>query len=73
MPKLTKERAQKIARAHACSSCQEYTYRRLTVKEASAAIVAELGAVWIATKICGVCKYKEEIGIDDEGDVVYSG
>lgn len=73
MPKLTKERAQKIARAHACSSCQEYTYRRLVVKEATAAIVAELGAVWIATKTCGVCKYKEEIGIDDEGDVVYAG
>jgi len=73
VPKLTKERAQKIARAHACSKCQEYTYRRLTVKEATAAIVEELGAVWIASKTCGVCNYKEEIGIDDEGDVVYSG
>ncbi len=73
MPKLTKERAQKIARAHACSSCQEYTYRRLTVKEATAEVVKELGAVWIATKTCGVCNYKEEIGIADDGDVVYAG
>lgn len=62
-----------IARAHACSSCQEYNYRRLTVKAATAAIVKELGAAWIATKTCGVCDYQEEIGISDDGEVVYAG
>ena len=73
MAKLPKERAERIARSHACSHCQEYTYRRLTVKAATAGITKELGAVWIATKTCGVCEYKEEIGIADDGDVVYSG
>ncbi len=73
MAKLPKERAERIARAHACSRCQEYTYRRLTVKAATAAITRELGAVWIATKTCGVCAYKEEIGIAEDGDVVYAG
>lgn len=73
MAKLSKERALRIARAHACSHCQEYTYRRLTVKAAPAAIRDELGAVWIATKSCGVCEHREEIGIAEDGDVVYSG
>ncbi len=73
MAKLTKERAERIAKAHACSSCKEYTYRRLTVKPATQAIIEELGAVWIATRTCGVCEYKEEIGIADDGDVVYAG
>ena len=70
---MTQERAERIAKAHACSSCKEYTFRRLTVKPATKAIAEELGAVWIATKICGVCKYQEEIGIAEDGDVVYSG
>jgi hypothetical protein len=70
---ITKERALKIAKAHACSSCQEYSYRRLTVREAPEAIHKELGAVWIAAKTCGVCGYKEEIGIAEDGDVVYAG
>jgi hypothetical protein len=71
--KLSKERAERIAKGHACSHCKEYTYRRLTVTAATAAITEELGAVWIATKTCGVCEYKEEIGIAEDGDVVYAG
>lgn len=73
MPKLTKERAERIAKAHACSSCKEYTYRRLAVKAASTAITEELGAVWIAKRTCGVCNRQEELGIDDDGDIVYTG
>lgn len=70
---MTKERAERIAKAHACSHCKEYTYRRLTVKAATKAVVDELGAVWIAKKTCGVCAYQEEIGIAEDGDVVYAG
>lgn len=73
MAAISKERAQKIARAHACSSCKEYSYSKLSVKAATAAITKELGAAWIATKTCGVCKYQEEIGIAADGDVVYEG
>lgn len=72
MAKITRERAERIAKAHACSHCKEYSYRRLTVKPAAKAITEELGAVWVATKTCGVCDYKEEIGIADDGDIVYS-
>jgi hypothetical protein len=70
--KLSREKAEKIAKAHACSHCKEYSYRRLSVKPATKAIVDELGAVWVATKICGVCDYKEEIGIAEDGDIVYA-
>jgi hypothetical protein len=70
---MPKERAERIAKSHACSHCKEYTYRRITVKAATKAVSEELGVVWIATKTCGVCAYQEEIGIAEDGDVVYSG
>ena len=73
MAKITKDRALRIAKAHACSHCQEYTYRKLSVKVAPKAIQDELKAVWIATKTCGVCGTQSEIGIQDDGDIVYEG
>jgi transcription elongation factor Elf1 len=69
--KITRERAERIAKAHACTSCQEYTYRKLTVKPAPKSIVDELGAVWIAVKICGVCGHHGEIGLEADGDIVF--
>lgn len=73
MTKLSRERAERIAKAHACPRCKEYSYRKLTVKPAPKAIETELGAVWVANRICGVCDHREEIGIADDGDIVYSG
>ena len=71
MAAITRERAERIARAHACSHCQEYTYRKLSVKPASPAIEKELGAIWIVVKVCGVCDYESEIGIEADGDIVF--
>jgi transcription elongation factor Elf1 len=68
---ITRERAERIARAHACERCGEYSFKKLVVKPAAAALREELGAVWVATKICGVCGLYLEIGIDDDGDVVF--
>ena len=73
MAKLSKERAERIAKAHACPSCKEYTYRKLSVKAATKAVTEELGAIWIVKRTCGVCERQEEIGIADDGDIVYSG
>ena len=73
MAPITLERAERIARAHACENCGEYSFKKLTVKPASAALREELGAAWIATKICGVCGAHQELGIDEEGDVVFVG
>ncbi|CAN5894625.1 hypothetical protein BH11GEM1_BH11GEM1_31750 [soil metagenome] len=73
MAALTKERAERIARGHACERCGEYTIKRLSVKPALPAIADTLNAVWLATKTCGVCGLQQDLGIDDEGDIVFVG
>jgi transcription elongation factor Elf1 len=69
---ITRERAERIARAHACENCGEYTYKKLVVKPAPDSIREELGAHWIATKTCGVCGLQQELGIDEDGDIVFA-
>ena len=74
MPKvITRERAERIARAHACEHCQEYSFKKRVVKPASPAHKAELKEVWHAVKVCGVCGLQQEMGIDAEGEIVYVG
>lgn len=68
---LSRERAELIARAHACTRCEEYSYKKVAVKAASAGHERELGVLWHATLVCGVCGLTQELGIDGEGDVVY--
>jgi transcription elongation factor Elf1 len=69
--KITKERAERIARAHACEVCGEYNYKKLSVKPADADLRKNLGIAWRATKTCGVCEAILELGINDEGDIIY--
>ena len=71
MDKITRERAEKIARAHACESCGEYSYKKLTVKAATKANRSELNEAWVARKTCGVCGLQAEMGIDEEGEIVW--
>ena len=71
MVKITRERAERIARAHLCRHCSEYTFKKLTTKPAPESLVNELGAAWIVSRICGVCGYHGEIGIQDDGDIVF--
>jgi hypothetical protein len=68
---ITRERAERIARAHPCENCGEYTFKKLVVKPAAPALQAELHAVWVATKICGVCGLQQDLGLDEDGDVVF--
>ena len=72
MASITRERAERIARAHACENCGEYTYKKLLVKPAPDSVREALEAVWIATKICGVCGLQQELGIDEDGDIVFA-
>jgi transcription elongation factor Elf1 len=67
---ISRERAERIARAHACERCGEYSYKKVSVKPASAA-TTELGETWHAVLVCGVCGRHQELGIDDEGEIVY--
>jgi transcription elongation factor Elf1 len=69
--KISKERAERIARSHACEVCGEYNYKKLSVKPADAELRKNLGVSWLATKTCGVCEAINELGINDDGDIVY--
>lgn len=73
MPDITRERAARIARGHACTHCQEYSYRKLSVKLAPTSIKDELGAIWIAVRTCGICGRQSELGLDSEGEIVFEG
>lgn len=73
MAKITRERAERIAKAHACENCGEYSYKKLTVKPASKEHQKQLNEAWHAVKVCGVCGMQQEMGIDAEGDIVYAG
>jgi transcription elongation factor Elf1 len=68
---ITRERAERIARGHACENCGEYSFKRLVVKPATTSLRDDLNAVWIATKICGVCGLQQELGLDEDGDIVF--
>ena len=69
---ITRDRAERIARAHGCVNCGEYSYKRLVVKPAADALRKELGEEWHVLKVCGVCGVQEELGLDDEGEVIYA-
>ena len=71
MKPITRERAERIAKAHACENCGEYTYKRVSVKPATKDKRDALGIAWSAEKVCGVCGAHLEMGIDPEGDIVY--
>jgi hypothetical protein len=68
---ISQDRATRIARAHACERCGEYTYKKLVVKPATDENRTELGESWHAFKTCGVCGMEHEMGIDDDGEIVY--
>jgi hypothetical protein len=70
---IPRERAERIARAHPCEQCGEYSFKRLLVREASEAHRAEFGEAWHVVRECGVCGLHQEMGIDGDGDVVYVG
>lgn len=71
MAKITRERAERIARAHVCRQCNEYSFKKLTTKQAPESLVKELGVAWVVVRICGVCGYQGEVGIQDDGDIVF--
>jgi len=71
LAKITQERAERIAKAHACENCGEYSYKKMSVRVAPKAQRESLKIAWLATKVCGVCGAETEMGIDAHGEVVY--
>lgn len=66
---ITEERADRIARSHACVKCGEYSYKRVSVTKAPEGGVEDVA--WIAEKECGVCETVQELGIAEDGRIVY--
>ncbi len=73
MTVISRARAEVIARSHACVKCGEYSYKKITVREAGAAHQQDLNEAWHAVLICGVCGVHQELGIDPEGEIIYAG
>jgi transcription elongation factor Elf1 len=73
LERISRERAEMIARSHACEQCGEYSYKKLTVRAATPEQERSLSEAWHATLTCGVCGLVAEMGIDAEGDIVYVG
>ena len=71
MKKITKERAERIAKSHACANCGEYSYKRVAVTPATKRLQDSLGVVWSTQQVCGVCDAHHELGIDAEGAIVF--
>ncbi len=72
MKEINQERAERIARSHACENCGEYSFKTMKVKPASESHRKGVGEVWHVSKTCGVCGMQHELGIDAEGDIVYA-
>lgn len=70
-PKISRERAERIAKAHACDRCGEYSYKRVKVVPATKRLEETLGVVWSTEQICGVCDSHIELGIDEDGTIVF--
>jgi hypothetical protein len=68
---ISRDRADKIARSHSCIACREYSWRRILIREPAESLKQEFGEVWHAILVCGVCGLQQEIGIDDDGDILY--
>ena len=70
---ISRERAERIARAHACDHCQERNFKKLVVKPAGESHRAALQAEWVVRRVCGVCGLEQELGLDADGDIVFIG
>ena len=68
---ISKDRAERIAKGHACESCGEYSYKKLVVKPSTPSQKRELNESWHAFKVCGVCGREHDMGIDGDGEVLY--
>lgn len=73
MAAITQSRAERLARAHPCPVCGEYSFKKLKVTRASKAHQDTLSEFWHVTRTCGVCGAHDELGLDAEGDIVYGG
>lgn len=68
---ITRERAERIAKAHACEHCGEYSYKRLAIRAPNPTQRKELKESWHVIKVCGVCGLEQEMGLAADGEIIY--
>lgn len=73
MARMSAARAERVAKSHHCVRCGEYSYKRVRVAEATESQRQELQIAWLASLSCGICGAEQEVGLDDEGQIVYVG
>lgn len=69
---ISKAMAERVARAHGCVRCGEYSYKKVKIVEATPEAVAQFREAWHVLLRCGVCGVESELGLDDEGEVLYA-
>jgi hypothetical protein len=69
---VSRDRAERIARAQACPKCGEYSYKKFKLRAARADDDVA-GAAWIADLICGVCNAHLQLALEPDGDVLFFG
>jgi transcription elongation factor Elf1 len=70
MTLVSKERAERIARAQACPRCGEYTYKKLKMRAARPDDHVATAA-WMAELVCGVCAAHLQLALEADGDVLF--
>ena len=70
MTAVSRERAERIARAQACPRCGEYSYKRFKLRAATTGDQIA-GAAWLAELICGVCGAHLQLALELDGDVIF--
>lgn len=68
---IARERAERIARSRHCPQCLEYSFKKLVARPAPKSQRDELGAVWIISRVCGVCGMEQDLALDADGELVY--
>ncbi|MBI2795443.1 MAG: hypothetical protein HYX65_01930 [Gemmatimonadetes bacterium] len=69
---ISKAMAERVARAHGCVRCGEYSYKKVKIVEATPEAAAQFKEAWHALLRCGVCGAESELGLDEEGEVLYA-
>lgn len=70
MATVSRERAERIARAQPCPRCSEYTYKKLKLRAAEPSDHIA-GAAWVGELVCGVCAAHLQLALESDGDVLF--
>lgn len=68
--KPPRERAERIARSHACGKCGEYSWKKVKLAPAEEPERIAFQGTWQAELLCGVCDTYQVVVITEDGDLI---